>query len=85
MRGASVYRPDIDGLRAIAVLVVIAYHVGWQRMRGGFVGVDVFFVISGYLLSSQILSELATSRFSIASFYDLFLRLHDKRGKPHVR
>src|SRR5271170_7070352 len=68
------YRPDIDGLRAVAVLLVLAYHVGIYRLRGGFVGVDVFFVISGYLISSIILSDLDSSRFSIASFYERRVR-----------
>jgi peptidoglycan/LPS O-acetylase OafA/YrhL len=68
------YRPDIDGLRAVAVLLVLAYHIGIYRLRGGFVGVDVFFVISGYLISSIILSDLDTSRFSIASFYERRIR-----------
>jgi peptidoglycan/LPS O-acetylase OafA/YrhL len=68
------YRPDIDGLRAVAVLLVLAYHVGIYRLRGGFVGVDVFFVISGYLISSIILSDLDSSRFSIVSFYERRVR-----------
>jgi len=68
------YRPDIDGLRAVAVLLVLAYHVGIYRLRGGFVGVDVFFVISGYLISSIILSDLDSSRFSIVTFYERRVR-----------
>jgi len=63
------YRPDIDGLRAIAVLSVVAYHVEPQRFRGGFVGVDIFFVISGFLISSIIFKELETGSFSILEFY----------------
>ena len=62
------YRADIDGLRGIAVLLVFAYHLGTARCRGGFVGVDVFFVISGYLIGSIILSEIANSKFSLAVF-----------------
>ncbi|QMV03826.1 acyltransferase family protein [Devosia sp. D6-9] len=62
------YRPDIDGLRAIAVVSVIAYHYGVSIARGGFVGVDVFFVISGYLISSIILRELRQGTFSL-DFY----------------
>ena len=54
----SHYRADIDGLRAVAVLLVFAYHLGTARVKGGFVGVDVFFVISGYLIGSIILSEI---------------------------
>jgi peptidoglycan/LPS O-acetylase OafA/YrhL len=68
------YRADIDGLRGIAVLLVFAYHLGTARCRGGFVGVDVFFVISGYLIGSIILSEIASSKFSLASFYERRVR-----------
>jgi peptidoglycan/LPS O-acetylase OafA/YrhL len=68
------YRPDIDGLRAVAVLSVLAFHLGISRAGGGFVGVDVFFVISGYLISSIVFSEIATSRFSIIAFYERRIR-----------
>src|SRR5208282_1497996 len=68
------YRADIDGLRGIAVLLVFAYHLGSARCRGGYVGVDVFFVISGYLIGSIILSEIANSRFSLLSFYERRIR-----------
>jgi len=68
------YRPDIDGLRAVAVLLVLAYHVGIYRFRGGFVGVDVFFVISGFLIGSIILNDLAANRFSLAGFYERRIR-----------
>ena len=68
-RGIIAYRSDIDGLRAIAVLSVIAFHVGVQSLSGGFVGVDIFFVISGYLISGRILSEVENSSFSYADFY----------------
>ncbi|WP_306113174.1 MULTISPECIES: acyltransferase family protein [unclassified Roseovarius] len=64
------YRPEIDGLRAVAVLPVIFFHAGFEPFRGGFVGVDVFFVISGYLITSLILEELKIGRFSVANFYD---------------
>jgi len=63
------YRPDIDGLRAIAVFIVIFYHYGVWPWTGGFVGVDVFFVISGYLISSIIYPEVIGRRFSILDFY----------------
>jgi peptidoglycan/LPS O-acetylase OafA/YrhL len=68
------YRADIDGLRAVAVLLVIACHIGIYSLRGGFIGVDVFFVISGYLISSVILSDIAASRFSLLSFYERRVR-----------
>ena len=63
------YRPDIDGLRAVAVGAVVAYHAFPGALPGGFVGVDVFFVISGYLISGIILSALAERRFTFANFY----------------
>jgi peptidoglycan/LPS O-acetylase OafA/YrhL len=68
------YRADIDGLRAVAVLLVLAYHVGISRLRGGFVGVDVFFVISGFLISSIILADMDLSRFSLVAFYQRRIR-----------
>ncbi len=61
------YRPEIDGLRALAVLLVVSYH--YFAVRGGFVGVDIFFVISGYLISYQIFSDLDRSSFSLIAFY----------------
>ncbi|MEI6720978.1 MAG: acyltransferase family protein [Betaproteobacteria bacterium] len=64
------YRPEIDGLRAIAVLPVIFFHAGLQPFRGGFVGVDVFFVISGYLIASIVLAERSTGHFSLVNFYE---------------
>lgn len=63
------YRPDIDGLRAIAVLSVIVYHAFPNALPGGFVGVDIFFVISGYLITQIILRERASGQFSYAHFY----------------
>ena len=62
------YRADIDGLRAVAVLSVLAFHIGLSRFRGGFVGVDVFFVISGYLIGSLVYKEIRGRNFSIAKF-----------------
>lgn len=63
------YRPEIDGLRAVAILPVVLYHAGLSWVSGGFVGVDVFFVISGYLITSIILAERRAGRFSLVNFY----------------
>ncbi len=63
------YRPDIDGLRAIAVLSVVIFHLGVTGFDGGFVGVDVFFVISGYLITSILLRELDAGGLSLRTFY----------------
>ena len=63
------YRADIDGLRAVAVAIVVAYHAFPEQVPGGFIGVDVFFVISGYLISGIILGRLAEQRFTFADFY----------------
>ena len=69
------YRPEIDGLRAIAVLAVIIYHARDALLPGGFLGVDVFFVISGYLISSLILKELKlTNKFLFSHFYERRVR-----------
>jgi len=65
----SNYRPDIDGLRAIAVLSVILFHINKTLIPGGFVGVDIFFVISGFLISHNILQDLESGKFSIVDFY----------------
>ena len=64
------YRPEIDGLRAVAVIPVILFHAGIETFSGGFVGVDVFFVISGYLITTIILSEIEQGTFSIVNFYE---------------
>src|SRR5580700_10249347 len=63
------YRPDIDGLRAIAVLAVIGFHAFPAWIRGGFVGVDVFFVISGYLISTILLAGMEHGSFRFVQFY----------------
>lgn len=63
------YRPEIDGLRAIAVIPVILFHAGFAPFAGGFIGVDVFFVISGYLITSIILTDLQRGTFSLIDFY----------------
>ena len=64
------YRPEIDGLRALAVISVILFHAGFQLFSGGFIGVDIFFVISGYLITAIILAELVDGRFSLLNFYE---------------
>ena len=64
------YRPEIDGLRALAVLPVILFHAGFEAFGGGFVGVDVFFVISGYLITTIIITELDEGKFSLVNFYE---------------
>ena len=64
------YRPEIDGLRALAVVPVILYHAGLRAFSGGFVGVDVFFVISGYLITSIILAEKQAGTFTLLRFYE---------------
>ena len=68
------YRKEIDGLRALAIIPVVLYHAGLSFFKGGFVGVDVFFVISGYLITSIILSDVYDNRFSFSRFYERRLR-----------
>jgi peptidoglycan/LPS O-acetylase OafA/YrhL len=63
------YLPFVDGLRAVSILAVVAYHVGLSGLPGGFVGVDIFFVISGFLIINQIRSALERGHFSLWSFY----------------
>lgn len=63
------YRPDIDGLRALAIVCVIAFHAFPNYLGGGFIGVDIFFVISGFLISSIIFSQIEADRFSYVDFY----------------
>ena len=68
------YRKDIDGLRALAVVPVVFFHAGIKPFSGGFIGVDVFFVISGYLITSLIEEEIRQGRFSIIRFYERRVR-----------
>src|SRR5205823_2636686 len=63
------YRPDIDGLRALAVMAVILFHAFPKVIPGGFVGVDIFFVISGFLITQIVLSDLDRGKFSAWTFY----------------
>src|SRR5882762_4053133 len=64
-----VHRPDIDGLRAVAVLLVLGFHAFPRIFPGGFIGVDVFFVISGFLITGIIREAIQQNRFSIVDFY----------------
>ena len=68
------YRPDIDGLRAIAVLAVLFFHAGFAWLRSGFVGVDIFYVISGYLITSLLVDDLERGKFSLVLFYERRMR-----------
>ncbi|MCC0053547.1 MAG: acyltransferase [Rhodobiaceae bacterium] len=68
------YRSDIDGLRAVAVVPVILFHAGYETFSGGFVGVDVFFVISGYLMANIFVTELSAGKFSLVRFYERRVR-----------
>src|SRR3977135_2626801 len=67
---SSRYRPDIDGLRAIAVMLVVNFHAFPEAMPGGLIGVDIFFVISGFLITGIIARELDQKRFSLLAFYN---------------
>ena len=64
------YRPEIDGLRGLAVLPVILFHAGFELFGGGFIGVDVFFVISGYLITTILIQEIENKNFSLINFYE---------------
>src|ERR1700722_18579520 len=66
---AHAYRPDIDGLRAVAVIAVLGFHAFPSSFPGGFTGVDIFFVISGFLISGIILEELQSGTFTFGRFY----------------
>ena len=84
------YRPELDGLRAVAVASVLLYHLGSPISPGGFVGVDVFFVLSGFLITRLIAEELRIGEFSLSKFYEqknpqdcarAFCRLRLLRGR----
>jgi peptidoglycan/LPS O-acetylase OafA/YrhL len=64
------YRPEIDGLRAVAVISVVLFHAGFSLFSGGYVGVDIFFVISGYLITTIILNDINKDKFSLSEFYE---------------
>ena len=68
------YRKDIDCLRGISVIAVILYHYKFELLSGGYLGVDIFFVISGFLITSIILKEISTNKFSLINFYERRIR-----------
>ncbi|KAF0708239.1 hypothetical protein As57867_006394, partial [Aphanomyces stellatus] len=68
------YRPDIDGLRTLAVVPVVVFHAYPTAFPGGFIGVDIFFVISGYLISGILLKEMTHDTFTYANFYSRRVR-----------
>lgn len=68
------YRPEVDGLRGIAVMAVIFYHAGFSAVSGGFIGVDIFYVISGYLITKIIYPEVTAGQFSFVKFYERRVR-----------
>ena len=69
------YRRDVDGLRALAVTPVVFYHAGFGEFSGGFVGVDIFFVISGYVIAGSLLTDLEAETFSLWRFYEKRVRI----------
>lgn len=70
----AAYRPEIDGLRAVAVLAVIAFHLAPKTLAGGYLGVDMFFVLSGFLITSIIWSQMQSGSFKLAEFYERRIR-----------
>ena len=73
------YMPGLDGLRAVAVLAVIVYHLGIDALPGGLLGVSVFFTLSGYLITDLLLEQMASGRFGFRS------RRHGRRAPGHLR
>ena len=64
------YRPDVEGLRAVAILLVVLFHIGFHQWQGGYVGVDIFFVISGFVITGLLLRERRSSdRTGFLAFY----------------
>ena len=64
------YRPEIDGLRALAVVPVILFHAGFEIFSGGFIGVEVFFVINGHLITTILIEGIENDRFSLLNFFE---------------
>ena len=71
---SSFFRPEIQGLRGIAVLLVLFYHLELPIFKGGFIGVDIFFVISGYIITKIIVAEIENDTFSLKKFYERRIR-----------
>jgi peptidoglycan/LPS O-acetylase OafA/YrhL len=69
-----IYRPEVDGLRALAIIPVVLFHLGLNNLSGGYIGVDIFFVISGYLITSILYNDLQNNSFSIIRFYERRIR-----------
>jgi len=69
MVSRNIYQPEIDSLRFISVIPVIFFHLDFSFFKGGFIGVDIFFVISGYLISKIIIDDLIRKKFSLRNFY----------------
>src|SRR6478735_6571108 len=69
MKDLIKYRPEIDGLRTIAILPVIFFHLGYNWIKGGYFGVDVFFVISGFLITTVLTSKISDGNFSMLEFW----------------
>ena len=70
------YRSDLDGLRGIAILLVLIFHISPQGLPGGYIGVDIFFVLSGFLISNIVIQKLRNDDFSFKEFYLVRIRLH---------
>ena len=79
-RDAHRYFADLDGLRAVAVVPVVLYHAGVSWIPGGFVGVDIFFVLSGFFITRQLATDLDSGRYSLLKFYERRARHADKNG-----
>jgi peptidoglycan/LPS O-acetylase OafA/YrhL len=68
------YKAEIDGLRALSILGVILFHINQDIFSGGFIGVDIFFLISGYLITKVIIADFSKKRFSLLNFYQKRIR-----------
>src|SRR3990170_1423874 len=74
LQTSETYRPDVDGLRAVAVVPVVLFHAGLGGFSGGFIGVDVFFVISGFLITRILAHRIEEGKFSLIWFYERRIR-----------